>query len=880
MIAGAWRRVTRSAPCPVCGRGDWCAWTADGFLKCERAAEPPSGFRLAKRIDGGALFAPVGDDRATHWRNGVKPDRPARDWAADAERFRAALTPARRDELAATLNVLPAALDSIGVGWASADELRAMHAGGAGWGDDPPDGAYTFSERDGSGRIVGLSLRATDGRKGAPRGSSRGLIVPASLATRADPVLVVEGASDVAALESLGLAAVGRPSNAGGAEEIARLLTGRDVLVVGERDQKPTGAWPGRDGAQRVAERLAAAWGAPVAWALPPDGAKDVRAWLGSRVDAGLDLADATACAAAGQELLSALRAVATAAKPERRPSQAESIVRLAHELFRIGRSDSDEPFAVRRDGPNIAITFRGSRDALRATLAREYRARYRATPTAATLADALTALSGDALDCDAEPLALRVGESDRAIVLDLGRADGRVAVIRAGAWELCDESPILFRRTALTGELPIPERGGELSALRDLLNVDDSDFALLLGWAVAAFLPAIPHPILLLGGEHGTAKSSAARFIVGMFDPSPAVLRSQPTDAEAWAIAAAGSWAVALDNVSHLPGWLSDALCKAVTGDGWIRRRLYSDSELAVLAFRRVVALTSIDAGALRGDLGDRLVRVELERIPDARRRPESEIRAAFVAALPKLLGALLDLLAGVLARLPDVRLAEMPRMADFARVLAAMDAELGTDALPQFVTQRDTIARDVLDGDAVGAAIGPFLESRGGSWTGTPSELHAALSPERLPADWPKRANALSGRLKRLAPSLRAVGIDVIVGERTGRDRSRAIRCEIVPERSSASVASSASPTSNGTARPSGDPTDGAADDPRTIADDPARKDRPHVRGSVCAPVPADSAAFQRADDADDRDDHFAHTYEDCPEADGGERDEWGGL
>jgi hypothetical protein len=70
------------------------------------------------------------------------------------------------------------------------------------------------------------------------------------------------------------------------------------------------------------------------------------------------------------------------------------------------------------------------------------------------------------------------------------------------------------------------------------------------------------------------------------------------------------------VDNMCAICGWWSDALCKCVTGDGWVRRPLYTDGELSVVSFRRVLALTTIDAGALRGDLGDRLVLADLEPI------------------------------------------------------------------------------------------------------------------------------------------------------------------------------------------------------------------------------------------------------------------------
>ena len=103
------------------------------------------------------------------------------------------------------------------------------------------------------------------------------------------------------------------------------------------------------------------------------------------------------------------------------------------------------------------------------------------------------------------------------------------------------------------------------------LLNVTADTWPLALGWELAGFVPDIPHPILLLGGQQGTGKSTAAKKLIGVLDPSPADLRSYPRDVETWAISAAGSWAVAIDNVSTIPDWLSDSLCKAVTGDGWL---------------------------------------------------------------------------------------------------------------------------------------------------------------------------------------------------------------------------------------------------------------------------------------------------------------------
>jgi hypothetical protein len=692
-------------------------------------------------------------------------------------RTQAAISDVQVARLARELHVSPDSLRTLGLGWASTEDLAKMRASGAGWAEDQPDAAYAFPERSGDGRLVGFSLRAVDGRKGAPSGkvgARRGLIVPSSLDSLPEPVLIVEGASDVAACATMGLAAVGRPSCRSGADDLARLLRGRDVLVVGERDGKPDGRWPGRDGADAIAKQLATAWGEPVAWALPPEGAKDIRAWLGFRIEAGLDLADGKACSAAGQDLVAGMQKTPHQAKAQR-PSAAESLVRLALDRYGLGQTETGEPFAVERDGPNIALMFRGSRDALRSTLAREFRRRYGKTPNAAALADAMTVLQGEALDADPEVVGLRLADHDGGVVIDLGDPQGRAVVVRPGGWKVVARSPVLFRRTALTSAMPLPDRGGSLDGLRGLLNVTDETWPLVRGWLVSALLPSLPHPVLMLGGEQGTGKTTTARMLVGLVDPSPAPLRSEPRDPEGWALAAAGSWAVAVDNVSKVTGWWSDALCRAVSGDGWLRRRLYTDGDLAVVSFRRVVLLTSIDPGALRADLGDRLLLVDLERIEDGKRQTEADLDRAYALARPQLLGGLLDALADVLSRLPHVALRELPRMADFARVLAALDDVDGADgrAFSAYVAQRGRIAADVVDADPVAAAVLKLVEDAG-CWQGTAGELLQEIAPDRPPHGWPATPRAMAGRLSRLTPALRAIGIEIEY-DRVGHARSR---------------------------------------------------------------------------------------------------------
>lgn len=450
----------------------------------------------------------------------------------------------------------------------------------------------------------------------------------------------------------------------------------------------------------------------------------------------------------------------------EGKVSQASLLVELANKRYSFAVADTGEPFAVPIDGPNVVQLLRG-RGSLRSELAQAFAARHGKVPSTNSLTDALNVLEGKALQGGRRELHLRVARhGDGQIVLDLGREDGASAIISPDGWRV-EPSPVLFRRTALSGELPLPAEEGDLGELQALLNISDADWPLLLAWLVSVLSPDIPHAIAAFVGQQGSAKSWAARLAVSALDPSPAPIRTTPRDVEGWAVTASGSWIVALDNVSKVPEWLSDALCRAVTGDGLVRRKLYSDSELSVLSFRRVVALTAIDPGVLRGDLADRLVRFELEPIPDSRRREDADVQADFARAHPRILAGLLDLAVEVLRALPEVKLRGYPRMADFAKVVAAVDVVMGTRGLDLYLEKRSRLAEDVVEDDVVARTIREVLGTEGEIRGDAPTILEALRTklpdPERPPKEWPESSRQLQAALMRATPVLGQVGIEV---------------------------------------------------------------------------------------------------------------------
>ena len=359
-----------------------------------------------------------------------------------------------------------------------------------------------------------------------------------------------------------------------------------------------------------------------------------------------------------------------------------DDLVRLALDHHRLVQGEDGHAYAVPHCGPPIAYRIAPSpREGLPPRLTALALDTYGRPARPGALKAALAVLRYLAEDGAPEPVGHRVARvGEGRLALDLGRSDGACVVVGPAVWQVEDVAPVPFRRTVLTGELPLPKRGGTLDELRQLANVEAPEaWRSLLGWLVAALFADIGHPVLRLAAPAGGGKSWAGRLLVGLVDPSPVPLRTAPRNTRAWATSAGASWVVGLDALDGRSAWLADVLAHAVDGSGIIRApagRADVD-DVSVLTLRRVVLVTSTQGGALAERLGGRLVTVQLAPMTPARRSGEAATWSTYERALPRLLGALLDLAATVLALLPIVEARDVAGPCiDFARILAAIDA------------------------------------------------------------------------------------------------------------------------------------------------------------------------------------------------------------
>src|SRR5207249_4156298 len=160
----------------------------------------------------------------------------------------------------------------------------------------------------------------------------------------------------------------------------------------------------------------------------------------------------------------------------------------------------------------------------------------------------------------------------------------------------IVSDYPVKFRRSPGMRGLPTPERRGRLEDLRRFIRSSDSDWLLIATWLLSTLRPSGPFPVLIVHGEQGSANSTTSRILRAMVDPATASLRSEPRDARDLMIAATNGWILAIDNLSRLPLWLSDALCSLSTGGGFATRALYTDGDEKTFEPQRPTILNGID--------------------------------------------------------------------------------------------------------------------------------------------------------------------------------------------------------------------------------------------------------------------------------------------
>lgn len=592
------------------------------------------------------------------------------------------------------------------------------------------------------------------------------------------PVVVTEGELKVDRLARLGVLA----TTSGGAESAAkadwRLLSGRDVIIWPDNDA------PGRRYADAVRSLLT-----PLnccvrvldvsRLSLPEKG--DAVDWLAARPEAtaaeilALPCLTGTGTADQAHEAVGADGAPQSGEIQDGDRSQASALVDFVHERVTLFHDENGDVYATEdATRETRRLDGRQFRDWMVANFYDETgkSAREQAAREALSTLSGLARFRGERL-----PVHVRVAYFDGCYYLDLGEPGrSRAVCIYPGGWDVVSDPPVRFLRPETMRSLPEPVADGTLASLWPLINVPEDARLLIVAWLIDCLRPETPFPILELIGEQGSAKSTTQTVLRRLIDPNACDLRAAPKTTEDVFVSAGVNWLVSYENISHLSAPMQDALCVLATGGGFAKRKLYSDADESVIVVKRPIVLNGISAAVTAQDLIDRAVSIELPVIRERFEMPD--LWRAFESGHGELLGAVLNTMARALELLPRIFLPpeERPRLAEFARLGVAVATALGypkEDFMAEFnASRRECIARTI-DASPAAAALMDWFDIRGRvpATMSIKDLLHEVEVRKPSNADaWPRSPKGFGDALRRAAPALRQLGIEVRSLGKTG--------------------------------------------------------------------------------------------------------------
>ncbi len=302
-----------------------------------------------------------------------------------------------------------------------------------------------------------------------------------------------------------------------------------------------------------------------------------------------------------------------------------------------------------------------------------------------------------------------------------------------------------------------------------------DGDYGLLYKvYLVTSFLPEVPHPLLILIGDHGSGKTTLSTITKQIVDPAALSASTLHTEVLQLMQVLQHNYFIVFDNCNDLRQYLSDMMCKACTGDSISKRQLYTDEDDVTFKYRRCIAMNGINLPSTSGDFIDRAIIFKMNRIKANQRRTEAEIWAEFEKIRPDIVGQCFDVLSKAL-RIKDevqIELKSLPRMADFAVYGEATARVLGYEKFAFLNAYNNLLAEydiDVIEQYSVMNALLQYLDEKkliDMSVALLLSELNDYAEQHRIPTKnkyWPKDAARLGKIIRRVRPNLENLGHDI---------------------------------------------------------------------------------------------------------------------
>jgi len=476
----------------------------------------------------------------------------------------------------------------------------------------------------------------------------------------------------------------------------------------------------------------------------------------------------------------------------EEKQAQSDKIVLFVQTFNELFHDDNDTAYARHRDTGEVrTLAGRAFRNWLTAAFYEQNEKAVRDQ----SLREARMTLEGIAMQ-EYRPVYIRVASISGNHYLDLAEpGQSSTICLMPGKWSIQD-AHVMFSRSDSSQALPRPVPGGDISPLWKIANVMPGQQILVVAWLVECLRTDTPFPILEMFGEQGCAKSTTQTALRRLIDPNAADLRAAPKSAEDLYVTGGTNHFISLENISHLPAPIQDALCVIATGGGFAKRKLYSDSEEIVITLKRPAILNGIVAAITQQDAVSRAISIELPVITNA--CPKNTLDAEYEKNRATIIGGLLDIAAKALEYLPEMSLPadQRPRLVEFAYLGMAVAKAMGQPPeafLEQFNTARQDGLERTLDASPVASAIRDWAETNPGLIEEQSAKHWLNVLEDYKPRgcdSWPRSPKGLGDAMRRAAPALRQLGIECkclgkigstvkwCIGQRKSPDQSRQCR------------------------------------------------------------------------------------------------------
>jgi len=403
--------------------------------------------------------------------------------------------------------------------------------------------------------------------------------------------------------------------------------------------------------------------------------------------------------------------------------------------------------------------------------------------------------------------------------IYDLVNKEREFIKINSSGWYIF-KNEIIFRRYTNQKAQVYPDRNYEANIFDKfmrLVNTKDRDSILLLKcYIISLYIPEIQKVVLILHGSQGAAKSSLQELIRMLVDPSVVKTFTFPRDTNELIQQLSHNYVTYYDNVSIIKYWISDQLCRAVTGSGSSKRQLYTDDDDKIYSFKRCVGMNAINLAATKEDLLDRSIIINLEEIEDKDRRIPEELWREFNTLKPQLLGYILDILVKVLEyeennreTIKKFKLSRMTEFAKYGEIISRCMGNKDGEFLNVYKKNREIQVDEIVEFSEVATVIMCMMFKKYGEdngdyreiWDGTPTELYTEiknivetdkweLNIDTSDRYWPKNVKSLGRRLNEIKPTLKAKGLEITRYEEHDQQKTRKIKiCKVLSETSETS-------------------------------------------------------------------------------------------